>query len=162
MGLPFTFRQLFYSSQNLRRLLTKLLSGFHIVLIIAMFLLLYLNRDLTFRGLRAKCLKLKIEICRYKESVSISFVTKFSQRQETVTAQKIKFSIKDFSSKCDQIRKLRNWSHLLKKSLIENFIFCEVCLGYSYYFRATPETNICSKIVTKTLDKCADYFQSHQ
>ena len=33
------------------------------------------------------------------------------------TAQKRKFSIKDFFSKCDQIRrKLRIWSHLLKKS----------------------------------------------
>ena len=40
------------------------------------------------------------------------------------TAQKIKFSIKSFFSKCDQIcRKLRIWSHLLKKSLMENFIF---------------------------------------
>ena len=40
---------------------------------------------------------------------------------------KMKFSIKDFSSKCDQIsRKLRIWSHLLKKSLMENFIFCAV------------------------------------
>ena len=35
----------------------------------------------------------------------------------------MKFSIKDFFSKCDQIRKkLRIWSHLLKKSLTENFI----------------------------------------
>ena len=43
------------------------------------------------------------------------------------TAQKIKFSIKDFFSKCDQIRGfLRIWSYLLKKSLTENFIFCEV------------------------------------
>ena len=42
-------------------------------------------------------------------------------------AQKMKFSIKGFFSKCDQIRrKLRIWSHLLKKSLMENFIFCEV------------------------------------
>ena len=41
------------------------------------------------------------------------------------TAQKTKLSIKDFFSKCDQIRrKLRIWSHLLKKSLMENFIFC--------------------------------------
>ena len=41
------------------------------------------------------------------------------------TAQKMKFSIKDFFSKCDQIRRnLQNWSHLLKKSLMENFIFC--------------------------------------
>ena len=40
------------------------------------------------------------------------------------TAQKMKFSIKDFFSKCDQVnRKLRIWSQLLKKSLIENFVF---------------------------------------
>ena len=40
------------------------------------------------------------------------------------TAQKMKFSIKDFFCTCDQIRrKLRIWSHLLKKSLMENFIF---------------------------------------
>ena len=39
----------------------------------------------------------------------------------------MKFSIKYFSSKCDQIRrKLGIWSHLLKKSLMENFIFCAV------------------------------------
>ena len=42
-------------------------------------------------------------------------------------AQKGKFSIKNFSSKCDQIhRKLRIWSHLLEKFLMENFIFCAV------------------------------------
>ena len=39
----------------------------------------------------------------------------------------MKFCTKDFFSKCDQIcRKLRIWSHLLKKSLMENFIFCAV------------------------------------
>ena len=39
----------------------------------------------------------------------------------------MKFSVKDFFSKCDQIRrKLQIWSHLLMKSLMENFIFCEV------------------------------------
>ena len=44
-----------------------------------------------------------------------------------ITAQKMKFSIKDFFSKCEQIRrKLQIWSHLLKKSLMENFIFCTV------------------------------------
>ena len=37
------------------------------------------------------------------------------------------FSIKDFFSKCDQIRSfLRIWSNLLKRSLMENFIFCAV------------------------------------
>ena len=43
------------------------------------------------------------------------------------TAQKMKFSIKDFSSKCDQTCCfLRIWPHLLEKSLMENFIFCAV------------------------------------
>ena len=46
-----------------------------------------------------------------------------------VTAQKMKFSIKDFFCKCDQNNIfLRIWSHLLKKSLMENFIFCTVCI----------------------------------
>ena len=45
----------------------------------------------------------------------------------TLTAQKMNYSIKDFFSKCEQIRrKLRIWSHLLKKSLMANFIFCAV------------------------------------
>ena len=40
---------------------------------------------------------------------------------------KNKFSIKEFFSKCEQIRSfLRIWSHLLTKSLMENFIFCAV------------------------------------
>ena len=35
------------------------------------------------------------------------------------------FPIEDFFRTCDQIRrKLRIWSHWLKKSLMENFIFC--------------------------------------
>ena len=39
----------------------------------------------------------------------------------------MKFSIKDFVSKSNQIRSfLWIWSHLLKKSLMENFIFCGV------------------------------------
>ena len=47
--------------------------------------------------------------------------------QLSYTAQKMKFSIKDFLSKSDQIQSfLRIWSHLLKKSLMEIFIFCAV------------------------------------
>ena len=46
-----------------------------------------------------------------------------------VLCTKMKFSIEDFFSKCDQIRSfLRIWSHLPKKSLMENFIFCVVVL----------------------------------
>ena len=38
--------------------------------------------------------------------------------------KKMKFFIKNFFSKCEQIRcKLRIWSHLLKKFFMENFIF---------------------------------------
>ena len=37
------------------------------------------------------------------------------ENYEKCTAQKMKFSIKDFFSKCDQIRrKLGIWSHLLR------------------------------------------------
>ena len=38
----------------------------------------------------------------------------------------MKFSLKDFFSKCDQIRKkLLIWSHLLKKYSVENLIFLQ-------------------------------------
>ena len=39
----------------------------------------------------------------------------------------MKFSIENFFPTCDQIHSfLRVWSHLMKKSLMENFIFCAV------------------------------------
>ena len=48
---------------------------------------------------------------------------------ELLTAQRMKFSIKDFFIKCDQTRSLLQiWSHLLKKSLMENFVFCAVTI----------------------------------
>ena len=49
--------------------------------------------------------------------------------------KKEKFSIKEFFSKCDQIRIfLRIWSHLLKKSLMEKFIFfCSDIYFYAIY-----------------------------
>ena len=47
-----------------------------------------------------------------------------------MTSQKM-FSIIDFFGKYDQIRrKLQIWSHLLRKSLMENFIF--LCSDYFY------------------------------
>ena len=46
-------------------------------------------------------------------------------------AQKLKFSITDFFCECDQIRRnLRIWSHLLKKSVMENFSFCAMLITY--------------------------------
>ena len=51
-----------------------------------------------------------------------------------VTAQKIKFSIKNFFSKYDQIFSvLRIWSHLLRKSLMGNFIFCAAIEFYAIF-----------------------------
>ena len=42
----------------------------------------------------------------------------------------MKFSVKDFFSKCDQIRSfLWIWLHLLKKSLTKNFIFSDTDEG---------------------------------
>ena len=56
-----------------------------------------------------------------------------SSHTHTLTAQKMKFSINDFFSKCEQIRIfLQICSHLLKKSLMENFIFCAVTVHMTY------------------------------
>ena len=39
------------------------------------------------------------------------------------TVEKVKFYVKDFLSKYDKIhKKLRIWSHLLRNSLMENFV----------------------------------------
>ena len=59
-------------------------------------------------------------------SVIVAFLDK-NYLWKLGTAQKMTFSIKDFFSQCDQIcKKLRIWSHLLKESLMESFIFCAV------------------------------------
>ena len=55
--------------------------------------------------------------------LSKHFSTSNIQNLATHTAQKMKFSIKVFFSKCNQIRrKLRILSHLLKKFSTENFV----------------------------------------
>ena len=61
----------------------------------------------------------------------------------TCTAQKIKFSIRDFFSKYDQIRSFQQiWSHLLEKPLIKNFILCAVLGRFS--------RNLCSANIKQT------------
>ena len=55
--------------------------------------------------------------------------------------QKINIFIKGFCSKCNHIRiqirnKLRMWSYLLKKSLMENFSFC-VMETFTYFIGKT-------------------------
>ena len=61
-------------------------------------------------------------------------IVRIKSFQAEYTAQKMKFSIKDFFSKYDQIRSfLWIWSHLLKKSLVKNFIFYAV-IACSMFF----------------------------
>ena len=64
----------------------------------------------------------------------------------------MKFSIKYFLSKCDQIRSfLPIWSHKLKKPLLENFIFCTVPRTPGMMFRVQIVHNYQSLIMaTKT------------
>ena len=55
---------------------------------------------------------------------------KLSHFSKAITAHKMKFSIKDFFSKCDQICSfLRISLHCLNNSLMENLIFCAVYYG---------------------------------
>ena len=57
-------------------------------------------------------------------------LTEITKHSVCSTAQKMEFSIKDFFNKGFQIRrKMRNWSHLLKKSFKENFIFVQYGFG---------------------------------
>ena len=68
----------------------------------------------------------------------------------------MKFSIEDFFSKWDQIRKnLRIWSHLLKKSLMEDFIFCVVLIQQQrsgiFQGNITAKVDIGSNQTTKGL-----------
>ena len=63
------------------------------------------------------------QICLLSLNMYINFFANLTTAKRD-TAQKMKFFIKEFFSKCDQIRSfLRIWSHLLKKSFVENFIF---------------------------------------
>ena len=62
-------------------------------------------------------------------------------KKSTSFQQKMRFSIKDIFSKCDQIRSfLWIWSHLLKMSLTENFIFCAVLIKSEQAFWLTVIT----------------------
>ena len=67
------------------------------------------------------------EFEQHPERYRSIFAEKVSLLVIIITAQTMKFSIKGFFRKCDQIRSfLRIWSHLMKKSVMENFIFCAV------------------------------------
>ena len=73
------------------------------------------------------------------------------------TAQKMKFSTKDFFTECDQIRRfLRIWSHLLEKSLMENFRRSSVYPLNSFW---TPELHWTPSIINSFWSgHCGMYF----
>ena len=86
------------------------------------------------KGLRNSCLVtrnlIRTRLCHGCNYLCVSFEIIEALRTcifQGTHCTKNEFSIKDFLSKCDQIsRKLQIWSHSLKKSLMENFIFCAV------------------------------------
>ena len=64
------------------------------------------------------------------------------------TAQKVEFFIRHFFSKCNQIRSfLRVCSHLPKKSLMENFIFCAVTIAAETLLEKTSSLRFSHKSV---------------
>ena len=82
-----------------------------------------------------------------------------------VTAQKMKFAIKDFFSKYDQIRReLRIWSYLMQKSLMENFIFCAVRTLYlKIGLLFNPfQSNVTSLYPLKMYHRCSKVFRGVQ
>ena len=77
------------------------------------------------------------------DNIFIKYFTWFGD----CTAQKMKFSINDFFSQCDQMHSfLRIWSHLLKKSWMEDFIFCAVLGPKSKSFFICEPTEINHKL----------------
>ena len=82
-------------------------------------------------------------LCRYIRSVRM-----LCDLLSMTLHKKWSFSIKDFFNKCDQMSHfLRIWSHLLKKSLMEKFIFCAV------WFDILPFISIILLIVFSLLHK---------
>ena len=87
--------------------------------------------------------------------INLFTLSKFSTKISAfITAQKIKFSIKDFLGKCDQIRKkLQIWPHLRKQSLTENFIFSPD-FGGLLSFQNSLRTSQKHFFFTKTKEIC--------
>ena len=86
-----------------------------------------------------KCSKLVLVAVHCNCLIGYFMIGWISALRLPITAQIMKFSIKDFFSKSGQIRrKLRIWSDLLNKSLMENFIFCAViCICFGWCLEGT-------------------------
>ena len=86
----------------------------------------------------------------------------FPQNHLTIHSIKMTlFSIKDFFSKCvSKSSFIRIWSHLLKKSFMENFIFCEVNTSKRLWWFCDPknifQNTTISRCTTKSSDENVD------
>ena len=109
---PYTFTQ------------TKILFwNLHIANVVLLFVLpvimfVFFKKNVYFSIIQVSKMALMVAIMRCEEWKFL-FLTPY-------TAQKMKFSIKDFSSKCDFFSFLRIWSHIKKKFLISE-IQVKVC-----------------------------------
>ena len=99
-------------------------------------------------------------ITRFKNSQREKERERAVKKFAVFTAKIINFSIKDFFSKWDQTRrKLQIWSHLPKKSLMENFIFRVVFCGKRHerksrnYFKKGFESTLLSTCFYKNYRK---------
>ena len=85
------------------------------------------------------------------QKIILSLGKIYSWFKRNITAQKMKFSINYFFSKCDQISSfLRIWSYLMKKSLMENFTFC-IMYVLSEHKLLTKGVRICKKKPTQVI-----------
>ena len=110
---------------------------------------LVLNMDFQWCGYRLYTFMLSVKKTSFKTAFAI----------QTLTAQKMKFSIKDFFSKCDQIRSfLCIWSHLLKKSLMENSIFCVVIYDEAFLIQFMAHTHFNQACLMKSLSSIFEHF----
>ena len=80
---------------------------------------LYISKDIQKEKIRFQKIIWAVKSNLIYQEPNIPGIHHTNQKWRDLPAQKM-FSIKDFFSKCDQIRRsLRIWSHLLKKSLMD-------------------------------------------
>ena len=113
----------------------------------------------------AQLLTTPLDVIQYSYNI---FNTKYSKDTflrlsgPTDTVQKMKFPIKDFFSKYDQIRSfLWIWSHLLKESLMGTSFFCAVISLHGsklrFFISATAKFHLtCLRILSSFADSAAN------
>ena len=86
------------------------------------------EEDLFLKNMSGGCFCLFVNLNIHQTTIVLNYnySTLAFLNHSRVTAQEMKFSIKNFFNKCDQIRSFqRIWSHLLKKSLWKTSFFVQ-------------------------------------